>query len=196
MNYLAHAVLSFNNDSVLVGQFIADDVKGNRWMNYDADIRNGILLHRFIDDFTDNHAAVLELKYHLYPQLGKFAGVALDVLFDHCLSLRWERHLPYGRAESITGFYDTLSANQLHLSERRRFILERMIEYDWMNMYAERDGTARILNQMSRRVAFDNPLDRAWEAFEAHEGAVISTFDTFFPELLSSAKVKYDTFAP
>ena len=71
-----------------------------------------------------------------------------------------------------------------------------MIEYDWMNMYADRDGTARILNQMSRRVAFDNPLDRAWEAFEAHEGAVISTFDAFFPELLSAAKVKYDTFAP
>jgi acyl carrier protein phosphodiesterase len=196
MNYLAHAVLSFNNDSVLVGQFIADDVKGNRWMSYDAAIRNGILLHRFIDDFTDNHAAVLELKYHLYPQLGKFAGVALDVLFDHCLSQRWESHLPSGRAESITGFYDTLSANQFHLSERRRFILERMIEYDWMNMYAERDGTARILKQMSRRVAFDNPLDRAWEAFEAHEGAVISTFDAFFPELLSAAKVKYDTFAP
>ena len=84
----------------------------------------------------------------------------------------------------------------LFRSEKRRYILDRMIEYNWMNMYADRDGTARILQQMSRRIAFDNPLDRAWEAFETHEPAVISTFDVFFPELLSSANLKYDTFAP
>ena len=66
MNYLAHAVLSFENAPVMVGQFIADDVKGNQWMRYDAEIQRGILLHRFIDDFTDHHAAVLLLKSRLY----------------------------------------------------------------------------------------------------------------------------------
>jgi acyl carrier protein phosphodiesterase len=196
MNYLAHAALSFHNAPVLVGQFIADDIKGSQWMNYEAGIQRGILLHRFIDDFTDHHPVVLELKSRLYPSLGKFAGVALDVLFDHCLSIRWESHFGANRNESISGFYQTLHINQLHFTEKRRYILDRMIEYNWMNMYAERDGTARILHQMSRRITIDNPLDRAWEAFELHEAAVISTFDVFFPELLSAANVKYDTFAP
>ena len=80
MNYLAHAVLSFNNDSVLVGQFIADDVKGNQWMNYETDIRNGILLHRFIDDFTDNHAAVLELKLIIYMNKQKKIGFSKNMM--------------------------------------------------------------------------------------------------------------------
>jgi acyl carrier protein phosphodiesterase len=196
MNYLAHAVLSFENDSILVGQFIADDVKGKHWMNYETDIKKGILLHRFIDDFTDNHPSVLQLKSRLYSSLGKFAGVALDVLFDHCLSIRWEHHLASNRVDSIARFYETLQANRTHLSEKRLYILARMIEYDWMNMYADREGTERILLQMSRRITLENPLHRAWEAFELHEKHVISSFDTFFPELLSAANAKYDTFAP
>jgi acyl carrier protein phosphodiesterase len=49
---------------------------------------------------------------------------------------------------------------------------------------------------MSKRIPLVNPLHRAWEAFELHETAVISTFDEFFPELLSAANLKYDTFAP
>lgn len=181
MNYLAHAVLSFDNNAVLVGQFIADDVKGNRWMNYQDEIKKGILLHRFIDDYTDNHPGVLLLKKQLYPSLGKFAGVALDVLFDHCLSLRWDNHLASNRSESITGFYEVLRSHQSHLSEKRLFILEKMIEHDWMNMYADREGTDTILRQMSRRITFDNPLDSAWVVFERHEQGIISTFDTFFP---------------
>jgi acyl carrier protein phosphodiesterase len=196
MNYLAHAVLSFENAPVMVGQFIADDVKGNQWMRYDAEIQRGILLHRFIDDFTDHHAAVLLLKSRLYPSLGKFAGVALDVLFDHCLSLRWESHFQNERNESIAGIYSTLSSNRVHLSEKRQYILDKMLEHDWMNMYAGTQGTAEILLQMSKRIPLVNPLHRAWEAFELHETAVISTFDEFFPELLSAANVKYDTFAP
>ena len=195
MNYLAHAVLSFENAPVLVGQFIADDVKGNQWMRYEAEIQRGILLHRFIDDFTDRHAAVLLLKSKLYPALGKFAGVALDVIFDHCLSLRWESHFQNERIESIAGIYGTLSSNRVHLSEKQRYILDKMLEHDWMNMYAGKQGTAEILLQMSKRIPLINPLHRAWEAFEMHEAAVFSTFDEFFPELLSAANLKYDTFA-
>src|SRR5947207_2830586 len=51
MNFLAHAFLSFNDPGLLVGNMIADSVKGKEADNYPDRIRQGILLHREIDSF-------------------------------------------------------------------------------------------------------------------------------------------------
>jgi len=45
MNYLAHLYLSGSNEHVLVGNFIADSVKGSKHKDYPYDIQRGILLH-------------------------------------------------------------------------------------------------------------------------------------------------------
>jgi len=196
MNYLAHAVLSFDREDILLGQFIADDVKGRQWQIYHPEIQRGILLHRFIDDFTDNHDLVMELKSLLRPQLGKYTGVALDVLFDHALSIQWDNHLKEQRESSIERYYKSLQRRSMQMSEKRRFITEKMIEHDWMNMYFSKPGTDKILKQMSSRIAHPNSLHTAMETFVQFENDVISTFDVFFPQLLSATRVKLDTFAP
>jgi len=195
MNYLAHSVLSFQSEEVLLGQFIADDIKGKQWQNYPKAIQHGILLHRFIDDYTDNHELVLDLKALIRPQLGKYAGVALDVLFDHVLSQRWELHISKNRSAAIQGFYDILLVNELHLSEKRRFIMRKMIEHDWMNMYHSQQGTQQILQQMSMRVQHPNKLHLAMESFILYENDIISTFDVFFQQLHTATRNKLDTFA-
>lgn len=196
MNYLAHAALSFGREEILLGQFIADDIKGRQWENYPILIQHGILLHRFIDDYTDSHESVLELKSLLRPQLGKYAGVALDVLFDHALSIQWDVHFQERRPEAIKRFYATLQSNAMHMSEKRRFITSKMIEHDWMNMYSSKPGTDKILKQMSSRIVHPNSLHSAMESFVRLENEIISTFDVFFPQLLSAACIKLDTFAP
>jgi acyl carrier protein phosphodiesterase len=63
-------------------------------------------------------------------------------------------------------------------------------------MYLTADGTANILNQMSRRIPFDNPLNHAFDTFLKHEKHIISTFDEFFPQILTQAQRKLDIFAP
>lgn len=196
MNYLAHSFLSFSDESVLLGQFIADDVKGKTWQHYPGEIQKGILLHRFIDDYTDNHPLLLDLKKRLHPRLGKFSGVFLDVLFDHVLSLRWPTHSGANRESWINRTYSELQLRMHLMPERRQYLLSKMIEHDWMNMYFTAEGTSRILNQMSVRIPFENPLNNSFTAFLEHEKEIISTFDEFFPQILSATQLKLNTFAP
>jgi acyl carrier protein phosphodiesterase len=196
MNYLAHSFLSFSREPVLFGQFIADDIKGNKWQLLDSDVQVGILLHRFVDDYTDTHPLLLELKKQLYPSLGKFSGVVLDVLFDHVLSIQWNKYCEHSRQEWIQATYDQLRNRQIEMTEKRRFISEKMFEHDWMNMYMTAEGTSLILNQMSQRIPFANPLKDSFQVYLTHEKYIISTFDEFFPQILSATQDKLDIFAP
>ena len=176
MNYLAHAVLSFGREEILLGQFIADDVKGRQWTNYPTTIQHGILLHRFIDDFTDNHELVIELRAILRPELGKYAGVALDVLFDHALSIQWDAHIEEQRQSAIERYYKSLQSQSTHMNERRLFITDKMIEHDWMNMYFSKTGTDKILKQMSARITHPNSLHVAMDSFVRFEKEIIFCF--------------------
>ena len=52
MNLLAHAYLSFQDESILVGNMISDYVKGSKKFLYPSNIQQGIFLHRKIDEFN------------------------------------------------------------------------------------------------------------------------------------------------
>ena len=71
MNYLAHAYLSGNDIPLSVGNFIADSVKGKKYLSYPAKIIRGILLHRAIDHYTDNHLILVDLRDKLPDNTGK-----------------------------------------------------------------------------------------------------------------------------
>ncbi len=180
----------------MFGQFIADDMKGKKWQLQEKDVQAGIILHRFIDDYTDTHPLVLDLKKKMHPTLGKFSGVVLDVLFDHVLSLTWNTYSEHARELWIQSTYDKLQKRHPEMTERRRFIMEKMIEHDWMNMYQSQEGTSKILNQMGNRIPFLNPLKDSFEVYLMHEKDIISTFGEFFPQILSATQIKLDTFAP
>ena len=195
MNYLAHSFLSFSSEPVLFGQFIADDVKGNNWQQFEKSVQTGILLHRFVDSYTDSHPLLLELKKHFYPSLGKFSGVVLDVLFDHVLSQKWQHYSNDNREQWIKTTYGQLIQRKPAMTDKRSFIMEKMIEHDWMNMYMTQDGTAQILNQMSRRIPFSNTLKDSFDVYIRNEKHIISTFDEFFPQIVSATQLKLDTFA-
>lgn len=180
----------------MFGQFIADDIKGSKWQLHEKNVQAGILLHRFIDDYTDTHPLILELKRKLHPEIGKFSGVVLDVLFDHVLSNKWTQYSDVKRESWIQITYEKLQNRHPEMSDKRKFILQKMIEHDWMNMYHSGDGTSRILNQMARRIPFNNPLENSFEVYRTHEKEIISTFDEFFPKILSASQSKFNTFAP
>jgi acyl carrier protein phosphodiesterase len=196
MNYLAHSFLSFSSEPILFGQFIADDIKGNKWQLLDKEVQKGVLLHRFIDDYTDTHPLLLDLKKKMHPSLGKFSGVVLDVLFDHVLSLKWHNYSEHHRESWIQATYAQLRKRHIDMSDRRRFISEKMIEHDWMNMYLTQEGTSKILNQMAGRIHFTNPLKDSFDVYLTYENVIISTFDEFFPQIISATQCKFDTFAP
>ena len=87
MNFLAHAFLSFNEEKILVGNFIADFVKGKQIKDFEEDIISGILLHREIDYFTDSHPLVKAGQSYLRPKFGHYSTVITDIFFDMSMSV-------------------------------------------------------------------------------------------------------------
>ena len=92
MNFLAHIYLSGSDPDILLGNFMADQIKGRDLSSYGHNVRNGIILHRMIDHFTDTHVVSGEARAILRPSMGKYAGVVLDVFYDHFLATKWNDH--------------------------------------------------------------------------------------------------------
>ena len=87
MNYLAHAYLSFNDPEILLGNMISDYVKGRKKFDYEPGILKGIMLHRAIDTFTDQHPVTKTAMKFFKPAYGLYAGAFVDVVYDHFLVL-------------------------------------------------------------------------------------------------------------
>ncbi len=92
MNYLAHFFLSFEQESVLLGNYMADFALGSSYLKMDLDIQKGVLLHRFIDHFTDTHPSVKKSIERVAQTQGKYAPVVVDVLYDHILAVNWNQY--------------------------------------------------------------------------------------------------------
>ena len=92
MNLLGHAYLSRHSEPLMIGNFIADFVKGNKYLQYDDGIAKGIILHRLIDDFTDTHPVFLRSKVRIRKRYRHYTAVIIDLFYDHYLARDWEEH--------------------------------------------------------------------------------------------------------
>ena len=88
MNYLAHLYLSAFNKEIMVGNFIADRVKGKQYLNFPQEVQQGILLHRSIDSFTDEHPVSKIIRKELFPAHRHYSSVLVDMFYDHFLALQ------------------------------------------------------------------------------------------------------------
>ncbi len=195
MNYLAHCYLSFDDPQIMVGQFIADDIKGKKYLEFPDRIRDGIILHRFVDEFTDTFPSCLELRAEIRGELGLYSGVAIDVYFDHLLSINWSKYSEIRREDFIRNVYKVLDNSEFMMTDRRKFIYGKMKEYDWLTRYNTLKGIELTLEQMSKRVMNGSQLQKAAEKLEKHQKKAEEVFEIFFPKLISASKSKLDTFA-
>src|SRR5690606_29576564 len=92
MNFLAHIYLSGNDDLIRIGNFMADGIKGKDYEEYPEKLKTGILLHRFIDTYTDAHPIVRESTKRLHSKYHHYSGVAVDMFYDHFLAKNWSRY--------------------------------------------------------------------------------------------------------
>ena len=122
MNYLGHLVLSGNNEEVLFGNFIGDAIKGNAYLDWPDNIQKGILLHRVIDDFTDNNHYYLKGKRRFYKDYPKIGGVINDIVYDFLL---WQHYIDNNILElnkEINRFYRTLDKYRDDMPEKIKFM--------------------------------------------------------------------------
>ncbi|MGB6269693.1 MAG: acyl carrier protein phosphodiesterase [Olleya sp.] len=190
MNYLAHIYLSNNNKMVTIGNFIADSIRGKKYKSYPKDIQTGILLHRQIDTFTDAHPTFRKSTKRLHENYGHYAGVIVDILYDHFLAKNWEHYSDIPFEEYIDEFYTTLEDNFEILPSRIQKMMPYMLADNWLLSYASIEGITKVLEGMNRRTKNLSKMNLAVHELETFYKEFEAEFTSFFDELIAFSKEK------
>lgn len=188
MNYLAHLYLSGENDFLKIGNFIGDAIKGKQYQSYPENIRNGILLHRKIDSFTDTHPIVKKSIHRLRPKYGLYSGVIVDMLYDYFLASHWNKFHSKDLEEYAADFYTLLATHLADLPERIQQLYPYMIRQNWLVQYATLPGMKMILKQMNGRVKKDIKMHEAIQDLKKDPLLFEEEFFAFFAELEAFVK--------
>jgi acyl carrier protein phosphodiesterase len=185
VNHLAHFKLSDGDESLLVGNFLADFTKGRLSGRYAESIETGIRLHRAVDAYTDSHPLVLASHRRFEPRYRRFGGIITDIVFDHFLARQW----PQYDSRPLGCFCEEVLSSVLQhedlLPAAGRSRAHHLHDNQAMSKYVEPEFIQRSFVYLSSRLRFDNPLDQAWDQFEHNEAALTEDFRNFFPQLQS-----------
>ena len=192
MNHLAHLYLSSNNEEEMVGQFIADAVKGNDFNAYTPNIRQGILLHRWVDSYTDTHELVKELRAEYRPKLGLYSGVLIDLVFDYFLAKDFQLHSGWELSEFQQFTFSVLNKHEKKFPERMKNYFFHMKDKEFMMKYAHPVGMAVIVRQLGMRSVRGEALIQAGDYFLDHVEAALKYFPLFFQDLQRDFVLKRD----
>ena len=190
MNFLAHIYLSGDDEEIIIGNFIADGIKGNRYLNYPPGIAKGILLHRAIDTFTDSHPIVHQSTARLHKNYSHYSGVIVDILYDHFLAKNWSHYCDIPLEEYVQDFYELLRNNFTKLTPRIQKMMPFMIAGNWLSSYATVEGISKILAQMNVRTQGVVKMDEAVNELVEYYDDFEAEFTSFFEALREHSRQK------
>lgn len=172
----------------MVGNFLADMLKGKERDSLPADIYKGVEMHHLIDNFTDSHPLVLETRKILYPYFSKYAAVVQDVYFDHFLAKSWGDYSDESLFEYTERIYRVLGDRAELFNKRAERTYYYMSTQNWLYNYASTEGLDRALTGLSRRARFQNNMDDSIEPLLKHQKELVSLFEDFFPQLKAEVR--------
>ncbi len=188
MNFLGHFLLAGDSEPIIIGNFIADFVKGKEYQKFPAKIAEGILMHREIDSFTDTHEAFKKTKRRIVDTQGHFSGVVVDVLYDHFLASNFQQYSNQALSGFAQKMYTIIDKNHHQLPHQSKFLFRYMKRDNWLMRYKEKEGIDRTLTGMSKRVKFDNNMHLAIEDLNKHYHAIEQDFFSFIDDIINNFK--------
>ncbi len=185
MNFLAHLYLSGDFDELMLGNFIADFVKGKPSALIHPQIAKGIILHRQIDTFTDTHPVVKESKKRLQPSYHKYSGVIVDIFYDHFLAKNWVLYSSASLVEFAANVYSLVNLHKQILPPAMHHMLYYMQKQNWLVSYQQTEGIARALQGMAQRTTFLSNMEMAIYDLEKDYDLYLNEFLAYFPFLIA-----------
>ena len=185
MNYLAHLYLSGGDTEVMIGNFIADHIRGNQFKHDSQGIQQGIRLHREIDTYTDAHPITRRSKRRLDKKYGLYAGVIIDLFYDHFLAKNWDDYSAIPLDVYVASVYALLGSNLENLPEKTQHLLPLMVEYNWLYNYQFIKGMQRVFNGMNRRTNNKSQMHLAIYDLQEYYLTFETDFKEFFQQLIA-----------
>lgn len=183
MNFLAHFHLAWPDEGLIAGGLEGDYCKGVLRGQLPVQLERGVKLHRAIDAYTDGHPLVLQLRRELPPGLRRYAGILIDLCFDHYLSLHWTRFSSVSLPDFSAAVYRILDAQAWALSDDARRMTARLIEYDVLNLYQEWDTVTATAARIGQRLRRDNPFLELERELSPSKDTLERGFLDFYPQL-------------
>jgi len=190
MNFLAHLYLSQNNTNIMIGNFIADHIRGNNYEGFSKKIQQGIHLHREIDTFTDAHSIVRKSKRRLHERYRHYDGVIIDIFYDYFLAKNWDNYsaIPLDiYTDTINNLFAKISSE---LPIKSQQFIKYMIEYNILFNYQFEDGIEKVLNGMNYRTKGKSQMNLAIEDLKNLTKEFEEDFTVFFEDLRNFSNQK------
>ena len=196
MNFLAHTYLSGCNEEIIVGNFMGDYVKGRNYVLFPEQVKKGILIHRDIDTFTDMHMITRRSKLMVAPRYSKYAGIIIDIFYDHFLASLWDDYSTLPLSEYVNRTYDLLKRNYQVLPDAIKNWFPTFLENNWMMAYTTVEGIELVLERMSANTSLPNHAAYAVEVLSDQYAVFKNDFLEFFPQMIEFLEEKYEIEIP
>jgi len=186
VNFLAHLCLADGAPGLMLGGLLGDFVRGRRALqSYPEPIRQGILLHRYIDRRTDHSSVVKKLRPQFPRDFRRYAGIIIDLAFDHELAVNWWRYMPGSLERFDVEIRDLLHDNPELVPHGLTTFMHYADRHGLFTAYREKDVTLFALAGLGTRLSRPNPLHRVTEIWPDLAPAFKLGFRQFFPQIQS-----------
>lgn len=190
MNHLAHALLAAPDEDLMFGGLIADFLRGRIDPALPRGVRLGVALHRSIDVFTDAHPQVVAARALFEPPYRRYAGILLDVWFDHLLARGWTR-LGIGPLHAFSREVQALLARrETEVPMEMRGFVRYLRAHDLPERYRDLDAIGDVLRGLSARLSRANPVGTALPVIERNADAIERRFEAFLPDLQAHVRAE------
>lgn len=184
MNHLAHAWLAGDAPALRIGSLLGDFWRGAPDPGWPPGVADGVRLHRRVDAITDAHPAVAAARALFEPPFRRYAGILLDVWFDHLLASSFEARTGRTLRAFADEVYATLAAAPADLPAPFRLFAARAVQFDLLVGYAERERLDGVFNRLSERLSRANPIAHALPVLESLEQPLARAFEALWGDLL------------
>ena len=158
MNFLGHIYLSGPDTELAIGNLVADRIKGGKISELPDKIKSGIVLHRLIDEFTDNHSSYKKCVRELFPNYRHYSRVIIDMYFDHFLAANWDNFHKTPLKIYSNSFYEKLEKSCFYFNDQVQYFICSLINQKWLEKYSNLKDLKVILKQMEGRTKFPSKL--------------------------------------
>lgn len=183
MNFLAHAYLSFGRDNLLLGNLVADFIRGKQIDDLPEEVRVGVNLHRAIDAFTDSHAVNKEVKLIFRQIAGRYDSSFLDISYDYFLASDPTREPQDGWLSFSQSCYYVVDKHLDELPNTFQRLYAYMKKENWLYSYREKAFIQKSFERFTRRTKFLLDDTDVFSVFENEQKTLREAYDSFFPDL-------------
>jgi acyl carrier protein phosphodiesterase len=192
MNFLAHIYLSGDSKDILIGNFIGDYVKGKKITGYPEEVKQGIMLHRKIDSFTDSHMLTRSSKKIIAEKYGLYAGIVVDIYYDHFLSANWQMYSEIPLNDYISDRYRLLDSGSSIFPAGVKSWFPYFIKSNWLETYIHFNGLNMVFKRMSYRTSLPDHSEYAVSQLKQNYDLLKQNFIVFFTEMREMVQKDYN----